>query len=178
MYGIDIQVKWLPYKDLDSSSSVGDIKESLILRASKTVLVCFDKAERHLPDRCLRQFGMLQPVPMDVPRWERKIRALDQGSDLSKETDLQLKGKNQAELREWLERRLRIVQVEEVVDEIKYMEWYERITRKFVGRPESLESEFQRIVSLCVIGQLMLSLSVIKNKFEVYVTTLCYRLLL
>ncbi|XP_020418645.1 protein MAIN-LIKE 2 isoform X1 [Prunus persica] len=140
-------VKWLPYKDLDSSSSVGDIKESLILRASKTVLICFDKAERHLPDRCLRQFGMLQPVPMDVPRWERKIRALDQGSDLSKETDLQLKGKNQAELREWLERRLRIVQVEEVVDEIKYMEWYERITRKFVGRPESLESEFQRIVA-------------------------------
>ncbi|KAM5584603.1 protein MAIN-LIKE 2-like [Rosa sericea] len=140
-------VKWLPYRDLDYSPEMEDFKESLILRASETVLICFDKAERHLPDRCLRQFGMLQPIPKDVQRWERKIRFSDQGLDVTKETILQLKGKNQAELKEWMDRRLHIIKDEESVDESMYMEWYERITRKFVGRPESLESEFQRIVT-------------------------------
>ncbi|KAK9939647.1 hypothetical protein M0R45_016337 [Rubus argutus] len=140
-------VKWLPFKDLDYSPELEDIKESLILRASETVLICFDKAERHLPDRCLRQFGMLQPIPKDVQRWERKIRFSDQGLDVSKEMNIQLKGKNQAELKEWIDRRLHIVEGEESVDENNYMEWYERITRKFVGRPESLESEFQRIIT-------------------------------
>lgn len=110
------------------------------------MLVCFDKAERHLPDRCLRQFGMPQPIPKDVQRWERKIRALDQGIDLVKDIQCELKGKVQSELREWLERELNIVECEDGVDESSYMEWYERITRKFVGRPESLESEFQRTV--------------------------------
>lgn len=111
------------------------------------MLVCFDKAERHLPDRCLRQFGMPQPIPKDVQRWERKIHALDQGVDLTKDVQSEAKGKVQSELREWLERELYIMVGEDGVDESNYMEWYGRITRKFVGRPESLESEFQRTVS-------------------------------
>uniref|UniRef100_A0A2P2K9C9 Aminotransferase-like plant mobile domain-containing protein n=1 Tax=Rhizophora mucronata TaxID=61149 RepID=A0A2P2K9C9_RHIMU len=132
-------VEWLPYKYMDSAVIPEDIKSTLILGRSKTMLICFDKAERHLPDRCLRQYGMLQPIPGDVARWVRKSRGVDGGVDLS--------GKMEAELNEWLDRQLHIVDVDDDVDESEYMEWYLKITRKIVGRPISLSSEFQRTIS-------------------------------
>lgn len=100
------------------------------------MLVCFDKAERHLPNRCLRQYGMLQSIPENVPRWERKSRGVDGGVDLSM--------KMQSEVDEWSERRSHIVEGDIGADENDYMQWYLKITRKFVGRPISLSSEFQR----------------------------------
>lgn len=105
------------------------------------MLICFDKAERHLPNRCLRQYGMNQSIPDDVERWERKSRGVDGGVDLS--------GKMESELTEWMDRQLQIVDGDEGVDESEYMEWYLRITRKFIGRPISLSSEFQRTVRIC-----------------------------
>ncbi|KAF1894417.1 hypothetical protein Lal_00027114 [Lupinus albus] len=129
-------VEWLPYRNLDSMVIPEHIKSTLILGRSKTMLICFDKAERHLTDRCLRQYGMLQPIPDDVERWERKSRGVDGGVDLS--------GKMESELNEWMDRLLNIVDGDEGVDESEYMDWYLRITRKFIGRPISLSSEFQR----------------------------------
>lgn len=117
-----------------------DIKMNLSLGRSKTMLICFDKAERHLPDRCLRQCGMPQPIPDEVPQWQRKNRGVDGGVDLS--------GKMEYELNEWENRRLNIVGCDESIDESEYMQWYIKITRKFVGRPISLSSEFQRTVRL------------------------------
>ncbi|XP_050383992.1 protein MAIN-LIKE 2-like isoform X2 [Argentina anserina] len=143
-------VRWYPYRDLESTTIPEDINSSRILRTSKTMLICFGKAERHLPDRCLRQFGMLQPIPEHPQKWERKIPALDQGLDFSNEMEVELNGKNEkirSEIREWLERGFYIVEDEEGVDESEYLEWYKKITRRYVGRPESLESEFQRMVS-------------------------------
>lgn len=125
---------------MDSMVIPEDIKSTLILGRSKTMLICFDKAERHLPNRCLRQYGMLQSIPEDVQRWERKSRGVDGGVDLS--------GKMESELNEWLDRRLHIVEGDDGADENEYMLWFLRITRKFVGRPISLSSEFQRTVSL------------------------------
>lgn len=104
------------------------------------MLICFDKAERHLPDRCLRQFGMNQTVPADVLRWERKTRGVDGGIDLS--------GKMGSELSEWSNRRLDIVEAKEDNDESKYMQWYSKVTRKLVGRPIPISSEFQRMVTI------------------------------
>nr|KYP47647.1 Serine/threonine protein phosphatase 7 long form isogeny [Cajanus cajan] len=129
-------VEWLPYRNMDSMVIPEHIKSTLILGRSKTMLICFDKAERHLPNRCLRQYGMLQSIPDDVERWERKSRGVDGGVDLS--------GKMESELNEWMDRQLHIVEGDEGVDESEYMEWYLRITRKFIGRPISLSSEFQR----------------------------------
>ncbi|XP_059452731.1 protein MAIN-LIKE 2-like [Corylus avellana] len=129
-------VEWLPYKNMDSMVIPEDIKSTLILGRSRTMLICFDKAERHLPNRCLRQYGMLQSIPEDVQRWERKSRGVDGGVDLS--------GKMESELKEWFDRRLHIVEGDDCADESEYMQWYLRITRKFVGRPISLSSEFQR----------------------------------
>ncbi|GAV74592.1 PMD domain-containing protein, partial [Cephalotus follicularis] len=132
-------VEWLPYKYMDSTVIPEDIKKTLILGRSRTMLICFDKAERHLPDRCLRQYGMLQWIPEDVKRWVRKSRGVDGGVDLS--------GKMESELNEWADRQLNIVDGDDGVEESEYMEWYLRITRKIVGRPISLSSEFQRTIS-------------------------------
>lgn len=104
------------------------------------MLICFDKAERHLPDRCLRQYKMLQGIPEDVPRWVRKSRGVDGGVDLAT--------KMESELNEWADRRLQIVEEDDDADESEYMHWYLRITRRVVGRPISLSSEFQRTVGL------------------------------
>ncbi|KDP29895.1 hypothetical protein JCGZ_18464 [Jatropha curcas] len=132
-------VEWLPYKSMDSTVIPEKIRDTLILGRSKTMLICFDKAERHLPDRCLRQYGMLQSIPEDVVRWVRKSRGVDGGVDLS--------GKMESELTEWLDRRIHIVDGDDGVDESEYMQWYAKITRKVVGRPISLSSEFQRTIS-------------------------------
>ncbi|KAF7815767.1 protein MAIN-LIKE 2 isoform X1 [Senna tora] len=129
-------VEWLPYRNMDSMVIPEHIKSTLIIGRSKTMLICFDKAERHLPNRCLRQYGMLQSIPEDVERWERKSRGVDGGVDLS--------GKMESELNEWMDRQLHIVNGDEGIDESEYMQWYLKITRKFVGRPISLSSEFQR----------------------------------
>ncbi|EXC35031.1 hypothetical protein L484_017732 [Morus notabilis] len=129
-------VEWLPYRNMDSTLIPEDIKNNLILGRSKTMLICFDKAERHLPNRCLRQYGMVQSIPEDVQQWERKSRGVDGGVDLSM--------KMQSEVDEWSERQSHIVDGDNAADENEYMQWYLKITRKFVGRPISLSSEFQR----------------------------------
>ncbi|KAM1059837.1 protein MAIN-LIKE 2-like isoform X1 [Malus sylvestris] len=131
-------VEWHPYRNMEYTVIPEDIKSNLIIERSKTMLICFDKAERHLPNRCLRQYSMLQSVPEDVQRWERKSRRVG-GVDLS--------GKMESELNEWLERRYHIVDGDDGADESNYMLWYLKITRKFIGRPISLSSEFQRTVS-------------------------------
>lgn len=139
---ISIQVEWSPYTDISQNVIPEEIKQNLNLGRSKTMLICFDKAERHLPDRCLRQYGMQQPIPEDVLRWERKSRGVDGGIDLS--------GKMESELSEWFGRRLNIVEGDEAIDDSEYMQWYSRITRKLVGRPIPISSEFQRMVNLCL----------------------------
>ncbi|KAE8695263.1 thymidine kinase-like [Hibiscus syriacus] len=104
-------VEWLPYKYMD---------------------------KRHLPNRVLRQYGMLQPIPEDVAQWVRKSRGVDGGVDLS--------GKMESELSEWEDRALHIVEGDDDADENESMVWYMGITRKVVGRPISLSSEFQRTI--------------------------------
>ncbi|KAE8654889.1 thymidine kinase-like [Hibiscus syriacus] len=131
-------VEWLPYKYMDSTVIPVEIRNTLALGRSKTMLICFDKAERHLPNRVLRQYGMLQLIPEDVAQWVRKSRGVDGGVDLS--------GKMESELSEWEDRALHIVKGDDDADENEYMVWYMRITRKVVGRPISLSSEFQRTI--------------------------------
>lgn len=130
-------VDWCPYSNISHTVIPEHILRSLILGRSKTMLICYDKAERHLPDRCLRQFGMHQTVPEEVQKWERKSRGVDGGVDLST--------KMESELNEWSNRHLYIVEAEEDVEESEYMQWYMRITRKLVGRPVPISSEFQRM---------------------------------
>ncbi|EXB26148.1 hypothetical protein L484_010465 [Morus notabilis] len=127
-------VDWLPYRSMDNAIPI-QIKSNLMVGRSKTMLICFDKAERHLPNRCLRQYGMLQSIPEDVQDWKRKNRGVD------------LSGKMQIEINEWSRRRFCIVQGDVGADEGDYMKWYLKITRKFVERPLRLSVEFQRAIA-------------------------------
>lgn len=86
---------------------------------------------------------MLQSIPEHVEHWERKSRGVDGGVNLS--------GKMESELSEWMDRHLHIVDGYEDVEENEYIQWYSNITRRFVGRPISLSSEFQRTVSIHVL---------------------------
>nr|GMD81429.1 serine/threonine-protein phosphatase 7 long form homolog [Ipomoea batatas] len=130
-------VDWCPYSNISHTVVPENILNTLILGRSKTMLICFDKAERHLPDRVLRQFGMNQTIPQEVQRWERKSRGVDGGVDLS--------AKMESELNEWSNRHLHVVEAEEYVKESAYMQWYWNITRRLVGRPIPISSEFQRM---------------------------------
>lgn len=132
------EVEWCPYINISEAILPEGIRDNVILGRSNTMLICFDKAERHLPDRCLRQFGLRQPIPLDVQQWERKSRGVDGGVDLS--------AKMETELSEWSDRHLRVVDVDEdVVEETQYLHWYLKITRKLVGRPIPISDEFQRM---------------------------------
>lgn len=132
-------VEWCPYRNINMNNIPEEIRDNIIIGRSRTMLICFDKAERHLPDRCLRQYGFLQTIPEEVPIWERKTRGVDGGIDLS--------SKMESELDEWSERRLHIVEDDEdiYVDESHYANWFSRITRKLVGRPIPISSEYQRM---------------------------------
>ncbi|EPS61459.1 hypothetical protein M569_13337, partial [Genlisea aurea] len=132
-------VDWCPYANASHTVIPETILSQLILGRSKTMLICFDKAERHLPDRCLRQFGLPQTIPRDVERWERKTRGVDGGVDLKSKMDV--------ELAEWSDRHFRIVEGDEDFDEAEYMNWFSRITRQVIGRPMPISSEFHRMSS-------------------------------
>ncbi|KAL5755682.1 hypothetical protein ACOSQ2_020428 [Xanthoceras sorbifolium] len=137
-------IDWTPYNDMDSCIPE-HIRGDFILGKSRTILICMDKAEWHLPDRCLRQFGLQQlRIPKDVQRRESRSNELvDVEVDSSKGMDL--------ELQEWSNRGLSIVDsiVEDMVgaDDSEYAQWYSRITRKRVHRQAFVPSQFQESVA-------------------------------
>ncbi|KAK1575497.1 hypothetical protein Q3G72_005973 [Acer saccharum] len=49
----------------------------LFLGRSRMILICMDEAEWHLPDCCLRQFGLQQRIPKDVQLRESRSNELD-----------------------------------------------------------------------------------------------------
>lgn len=134
---MDIKVEWSPYQNVDSIIPE-EIRDTLILGKSKTTLICLDKTEKHLPDRCLRQFGMRQPIPQNVP-----LRR-DGEADPSKNMD--------SSCEEWSKRQDLIVEGDDGVDDTEYTQWYSKITRKYVGRHTSLESMFRQTVRLLLFS--------------------------
>lgn len=98
-------------------------------------------------------------IPEEVQHWERKTRGVDGGVDLS--------GKMEAEINEWENRRFHIVEAEEVLDEGQYVNWYTRITRRLVGRPIPISSEFQRMVSKEASASIQIISRVIFMKFDI-----------
>ncbi|KAJ4717873.1 Serine/threonine-protein phosphatase 7 long form-like protein [Melia azedarach] len=136
-----IDIDWTPYKDLDSGIPE-NVRGDLILGKSRTILICMDKAEWHLPDRCLRQFGLHQSIPTEVQRRESKSNEVDNEVDTSKRMDL--------EVQEWSNRLQNIVDgVEDGngTDESEYIHWYSNITRKKVHRQAFAPSQFQESVA-------------------------------
>lgn len=146
-----------------------NMRASLALGKSRTTLFCFHKAEEHLPDRCMRQFGLSQPIPQDVP--------------LPKRNDGEADSKNEdSSCEEWLRRWDNIVKDDTAVGESEYMQWYSTITRRFIGRHASSESLFRETVMLPFVFSSFLFLANIcmkdrKITFEISVFCLAIRLL-
>ncbi|TXG68537.1 hypothetical protein EZV62_003472 [Acer yangbiense] len=70
-----IDIDWTPYDNLDSCIPE-DIRSDFILGRSRTILICMDGAEWHLPDRCLRQFGLYDSEYAQVVAEMIKIQEL------------------------------------------------------------------------------------------------------
>ncbi|KAJ4824796.1 hypothetical protein Tsubulata_022786 [Turnera subulata] len=128
------EVVWQPYENVESTIPE-EFKDSLILGKSKTTLICLDKVERHLPDRCLRQFGMHQPIPEEVLR----IRGHEGEVEPSKIM--------RSSCAEWARRRDLTVEEDDAIDENDYKRWYSKITRRYIGRHTPMESSFRLAVT-------------------------------
>ncbi|KAK4485504.1 hypothetical protein RD792_008146 [Penstemon davidsonii] len=81
---------WYPYANINRTVTPEYILNQLILGRSKTMLICFHKATRHLPDHCLRRFCMHQTIAQEIQRWKRKNRGVDNVVDLSAKIESEL----------------------------------------------------------------------------------------
>uniref|UniRef100_A0A2N9EDD0 Aminotransferase-like plant mobile domain-containing protein n=1 Tax=Fagus sylvatica TaxID=28930 RepID=A0A2N9EDD0_FAGSY len=127
------QVIWEPYTDDVLSSLPEYCRIGQEVWRSVTPLICFQIVEWHLPNRALRQFGMQQDIPQPA------------NTDV-KLHDCDLRGKVHENWRErwrhyisiWDHRREHVVTRDKMVGLMAYhdpyMDWYRRITRRFISR--------------------------------------------
>uniref|UniRef100_A0A2N9FR38 Aminotransferase-like plant mobile domain-containing protein n=1 Tax=Fagus sylvatica TaxID=28930 RepID=A0A2N9FR38_FAGSY len=127
------QVIWEPYTDEVLSSLPEYCRVGQEVWRSVTPLICFQIVEWHLPNRALRQFGMQQDIPQPA-NTEVKLH------------DCDLRGKVHENWRHrwrhyisiWDHRREHVVTRDKMVGLMSYhdpyMDWYRRITRRFISR--------------------------------------------
>uniref|UniRef100_A0A2N9EQQ3 Aminotransferase-like plant mobile domain-containing protein n=1 Tax=Fagus sylvatica TaxID=28930 RepID=A0A2N9EQQ3_FAGSY len=127
------QVIWEPYTDDVLSSLPEYCRIGQEVWRSVTPLICFQIVEWHLPNRALCQFGMQQDIPQPA------------NTDV-KLHDCDLRGKVHENWRErwrhyisiWDHRREHVVTRDKMVGLMAYhdpyMDWYRRITRRFISR--------------------------------------------
>ncbi|ERN14440.1 hypothetical protein AMTR_s00185p00017870 [Amborella trichopoda] len=62
-------VTWQPYEEYSLRDTLS--KENTLCRSH---LICFNIAEFYMPDRVLRQFGMMQAIPIGPLKWDRRVK--------------------------------------------------------------------------------------------------------
>lgn len=136
----DDQFTWQPYTDLIIPDYC---RQGESVWRTRAPMICFDRVEWHLPDRVLRQFGMLAVIPppcdtgVDFHSIDRRGRP-----------NVNWRDKHQAQVLLWESRHHTLVDGpvgEEVVDYTHpYMIWYHNITVLLIQHPRDLEDSGYR----------------------------------
>ncbi|XP_073099005.1 uncharacterized protein [Elaeis guineensis] len=130
---MESQVIWDPYTpELMARLPAYCIAGSEVWR-SRVPLICYEIVEMHVPDRVLRQFGMLQHIPETVEAVDRLTRQGRSDEDWSVY--------HEQYITRWTDRLSTVVTEHELADPdpVKvlesYMQWYWSITRRWISTP-------------------------------------------
>ncbi|XP_020111291.1 protein MAIN-LIKE 1-like [Ananas comosus] len=129
----ETQITWRPYTDAVLEVLPAFCVQGSEVWRSRTTLICFHIVELHVPDRVLRQFGLLQHIPIHV---ETIRRFTSQGRP-----DEHWGHFHAAHIERWGQRLQSIIDQHLIVgdDPVQatsiYMEWYWQITRRWISRP-------------------------------------------
>ncbi|XP_073006437.1 uncharacterized protein [Typha latifolia] len=130
---LDSQITWDPYTTNLMSGLPAICTSGSAVWLCRTPLICFQIVEMHVPDRVLLQFGMIQHIPDAVEMVERVTMQGKADEDWSLYHDKYIK--------QWDSRLSTVVEQNQAVDpdptraRNHYLEWYWRITRRWISTP-------------------------------------------
>lgn len=119
---------WLPYDDiLDKFQK--QCTEDHSIWCYKGPLICFHIVEPHQPDRCVRQFGMLQDVPPASTLYCKDLHNIN----LKGNTDVNWRDKHRDHISIWDKREEHVYALDNVGLGVTndYAIWYADITRPY-----------------------------------------------
>lgn len=97
-------------------------------------LICFEVVEWHYPDRVLRQFGIRQHIPSQLPEPSDSLHAMSRMRDR-----VDWSTEYMVYIQLWTDRKSLIVVGEETPDwvecTVSYMTWYRSVTRRYIFNP-------------------------------------------
>ncbi|OAY76830.1 Serine/threonine-protein phosphatase [Ananas comosus] len=121
-------ITWRPYTDAIIVALPAFCVQGSEVWLSRTTLIYFHIVELHVPDRVLRQFGLLQHIPINV---ETIRRVTSQGQPDEDWTHF-----HAPHIERWGQRLQAIIDQQPIIgdDPVQatsiYMEWYWQITRR------------------------------------------------
>lgn len=120
---------WQPYESESSHLPAFCVAGKDMWRAV-VPLVCFCVVEKHQLDRVLRQFGLMQDIPVDVDTNEQL-----HGIDL-REVDRNWRVEHAVHIHQWGNRYQLVCHALALIGDMpcdhRYFRWYRRITRKYI----------------------------------------------
>ncbi|KAL1803572.1 hypothetical protein ACET3Z_032219 [Daucus carota] len=135
---------WLPYADvLDDLSEI--CQEGNAVWCYKGPIICFYIVEPHEPDRCVRQFGMVQDIPSSATVYSRCLHKMT----LKGKTETNWRDKHKEHILCW-DNRLQFVNVINNVGAgvtTRYTEWYANVTRPYHTRVAAAQSYAVKILN-------------------------------
>ncbi|KAL8100342.1 serine/threonine-protein phosphatase 7 long form homolog isoform X2 [Apium graveolens] len=126
----DSHFKWQPYTEEILAALPQHCREGSGIWRYKGPLICFCFVEPHHPDRCLRQFGMIQDIPSPAA-YSHDLHKID----LKGKTDSNWLSIHRDHLALWI-RREQLVSAGQVGDGVSdgYHTWYSSITLRYLTR--------------------------------------------